>query len=175
MRLNIMIASVALIAGLGAWPGGSGHAEEPGAGLVNNPLLDPSKVAGRTYCVVTSVWANHPAPGFELRSRVARRMTTFLGGGVYTTVFLSEVENRYLADGTVVTSTVEGSDGFGTYTQSGTKLNVVLSSGAAATWYVSGDGSTIHGTRIAHLPVAGGIGVTTHWTLVESDVCDAEL
>ena len=138
-----------------------------------------AKVAGRTYCVVTNSLTNLPGPVevFELRSSVARRMTTFDKDGTFAQIVLSANSNTYNANGTVDSEIGSATDGAGSYIQTGTRLDLVLSSGLLATWYASKDGSTLHGTRIRSLTLGNGqvIGQTITWTAVEGDACVGEL
>ncbi len=138
-----------------------------------------ASVAGRTYCVVTNTLTNFPAPAgvFELRSSVARRMTTFNYDGTFSQVVLSSKSNTYNADGTVDAEIGAASDGIGSFVQTGSRLDLVLSSTLLATWYVSKDGSTLHGTRIRSFVAGNGqtVGQTITWTAVEGRECIGEL
>lgn len=174
IRLNIISALTVLGFAVSATP--QALAGDDGAGVINNPVKNTS-VVGRTYCGVTRTLTNLPIPGFEITSSVGRRKTTFLEGGVFTTEFLSGNSNTYLSDGTVVSNVGAGNDGVGSYVQTGAKLDLTLSSGLLATWYVSSDGSALHGTRIMNFMAMNGetVGRTITWTFVESDVCEGEL
>jgi hypothetical protein len=113
-----------------------------------------------------------------LISRVIRRTFTFNNDGTYTGLIVSDVENTQADDGTVTLNTLTNSDLSGTYTQTGNKLDMMILS-FSANWYVSKDGSVIHGTRILQLGPFGGpnmitVGITRNWTLVENDTCDIE-
>jgi hypothetical protein len=143
-----------------------------------------SSVEGRTYCFDLRLLIMR-GRGFngteELQTNVIRRTATF-SGGVFSGLFLSNVLNNQLDDGTVIPGLGDPIDPvLATYTQSGSKVNITFTDGTIANWYVSKDGSVIHGSRISHGSFGPGgvvtIGFMRNWTLVETDPldgCDAE-
>ena len=139
-----------------------------------------SSVEGRTYCMVLNrdVMRGQASDSTEvLISRVVRRTFTFNNDGTFTGLIESDVENTQADDGTVTLVTLANSDLLGTYTQTGNKLDMNILN-FPANWYVSKDGSVIHGTRILQLGPLGPnmitVGITRNWTLVENDTCDME-
>ena len=140
-----------------------------------------SSVEGRTYCFVLNldVMTGQASDSTEvLISRVIRRKFTFNNDGTFTGLIVSDVGNTQADDGTVTLDTPANSDVSGTYTQTGNKLDMMILD-FSANWYVSKDGSVIHGTRILHLgpfpgPFMRTVGITRNWTLVENDTCDIE-
>jgi hypothetical protein len=112
-----------------------------------------------------------------LTSAVIRRTFTFNDDGTYDGLFVSDVRNIQADDGIVTLATPPNTDLSGTYTQTGNKLDMVFPfASLTANWYVSKDGSVIHGTRISHgvpgLPPVVTVGITRNWTLVETDLLD---
>ena len=146
-----------------------------------------SSVEGRTYCFVLDlqVMKGRANSGTEeLQSNVIRRTATF-SGGLFEASHLSNILNNQLDDGTVTPDDVDPIGLLiGTYTQTGSKVDIVFDTGLTANWYVSTDGSVIHGSSITHaafgppgLPPVVTVGTVRNWTLVETnplDVCDAE-
>ena len=139
-----------------------------------------SSVEGRTYCFVLNrdVMRGQASNSTEvLISRVIRRTFTFNNDGTFTGLIVSDVENTQADNGTVTLVTPANSDLSGTYTQTGNKLDMNILT-FSANWYVSKDGSVIHGTRILQLGPFGPdmitVGITRNWTLVENDTCDIE-
>ena len=148
---------------------------EDGAPTVN--------VEGRTYCSMLQLDIAR-ARSFnateELQTNIIRRKATF-SGGAFSGAYISNVLNNQTDDGVV-----EHEDGeiidplLATYVQTGSKLDITFAAGPTATWYVSKDGSLIHGTKIEHGTFAGGlvtIGFVRSWTLIETDpldICDGE-
>ncbi len=150
-----------------------------------------SSVEGRTYCFVLNLQvmigrANGDTE--ELQSNVIRRTATF-SGGMFEASHLSNILNKQLDDGTVTHDEVDPIGLLlGAYTQTGSKVDITFDTGLSANWYVSKDGSVIHGSSITHsairhpelppgLPPVVTIGFVRNWTLVETDpldVCDAE-
>ena len=143
-----------------------------------------SSVEGRTYCFVLNLQimrgrANSDTE--ELQSNVIRRTATF-SGGLFSGSFLSNVLNNQRDDGTVIPGAGVPIDPLlAAYTQSGSKVDITFTDGTTANWYVSKDGSVIHGSTISHGSFGPGgvltIGFMRNWTLVETDpldVCDAE-
>ena len=146
-----------------------------------------SSVEGRTYCFVLNLQimtgrANNDTE--ELQSNVIRRTATF-SGGMFDASHLSNILNKQLDDGTVTPDDVDPIGLLiGTFTQTGSKVDITFGTGLSANWYVSKDGSTIHGSSITHsafgppgLPPVVTVGFVRNWTLVETDpldVCDAE-
>jgi hypothetical protein len=146
-----------------------------------------SSVEGRTYCFVLNLQvmigrANNETE--ELQSNVIRRTATF-SGGMFDASHLSNTLNKQLDDGTVAHDDVDPIGLLiGTFTQTGSKVDITFDTGLSANWYVSKDGSTIHGSSITHSalgppgqPPVVTIGFVRNWTLVETDpldVCDAE-
>ena len=145
-------------------------------------------VEGRVYCSVLNLQimrgrANDQSE--ELQSRVIRRKVSF-AGGVLEGPLDSHVLNTQLDDGTVNAGTAAPILLLvATYTQSGSKVDVTFDNGSTANWYVSKDGSLIHGSTIQHrafgppggLPPVVTVGSVRNWTLVETganDSCDAE-
>lgn len=143
-----------------------------------------SSVEGRTYCFDLSllIMRGRAFNGTEeLQTNVIRRTATF-SGGVFSGSLLSNVLNNQLDDGTVIPGLGDPIDPLlATYTQSGSKVDITFTNGTTANWYVSKDGSTIHGSTISHSSFGPGgvvtVGFVRNWTLVETDpldVCDAE-
>jgi hypothetical protein len=142
-----------------------------------------ASVEGRTYCfvldltVMRGVGINQTE---HLATSIIRRTATF-DGGLFEANLLSHTRNTQRDDGTVTPSIESSPDPiYGTYTQNGNRLDVVLDNGTSASWYVSEDGSMISGTSITFYgPPMGDVmltvGRTRHYTLVESDNCLAEL
>lgn len=146
-----------------------------------------SSVEGRTYCFVLNLQvmrgrANSDTE--ELQSNVIRRTATF-SGGLFAASHISNSLNNQLDDGTVTPDDVDPIGLLiGTYTQSGSKVDIAFGTGLTANWYVSTDGSVIHGSSITHaafgppgVPPVVTVGMVRNWILVETnplDVCDAE-
>ncbi len=146
-----------------------------------------SSVEGRTYCFVLNLQVmigRAVSDTEELQSNVIRR-TAMFSGGMFEASHLSNILNKQLDDGTV---THDEADPIGlllgTYTQTGSKVDITFDTGLSANWYVSKDGSVIHGSSLTHsafgppgLPPVVTVGFVRNWTLVETnplDVCDAE-
>ena len=158
-----------------------------------------SSVDGRTYCFVLNLSimrGDTRDKSEELQTNVIRRTATF-SGGVFTGWFLSNVLNNQKDDGTVLPGLGDPIDPLmASYIQTGNKLDMDfldMASGlvSSANWYVSKDGSVIHGSTISQLSVFGppgfppvfppvrSFGFVRNWTLVETDPvpfdnCDAE-
>jgi hypothetical protein len=146
-----------------------------------------SSVEGRTYCFVLNLQvmrgrANSDSE--ELQNNVIRRTATF-SGGFFEASHLSNILNNQLDDGTVTPDDVNPIGLLiGTYTQTGSKVDVAFDTGLTANWYVSKDGSVIHGSSITHaafgppgFPPVVTVGTVRNWTLVETDpldICDVE-
>lgn len=145
-------------------------------------------VEGRDYCFVLNTQilrGRAPDASEELQNNVIRRKVNFANGTVEGAL-ISNVLNNQLDDGTVLAGTAASIPNLlATYVQSGSKIDVTFGSGDTANWYVSRDGSLIHGAMIRHLEFgpAGGlppvvtVGLHRNWTMVETDpndVCDAE-
>jgi hypothetical protein len=144
-----------------------------------------SDVEGRSYCFTLNLLilrgrANSTTE--ELQTNVIRRTATF-SEGMFTGPLVSNVLNNQLDNGTVTLAQGDPIDPLlATYTQSGNKLGVTFTNGTTANWYVSNDGSVIHGTAISNTGPIGPGGVITvgflrTWTLIEKgllDTCDAE-
>ena len=120
----------------------------------------------------------------ELQSNVIRRTATF-SDGMFEASHLSNILNNQLDDGTVTADDVDPIGLLiGTYTQTGSKVDIIFDAGLTANWYVSADGSAIHGSSITHAafgppgsPPVVSVGTVRSWTLIETnplDVCDAE-
>jgi hypothetical protein len=143
-----------------------------------------ASVEGRNYCFVLNLLimkGQSTNATEELQTNVIRRSATF-SGGTFTGSLLSNILNHQLDDGTVTPASGTPIDPLtATYTQTGSKVDVTFADSSTANWYVSKDGSLIHGSTIQHL-VAGQGGVVTvgllrNWTMVETDAldtCDAE-
>jgi len=146
-----------------------------------------SSVEGRTYCFVLNLQVMRGraiTDTEELQSNVIRRTATFSGGS-FEASHLSNNLNNQLDDGTVIPDDVNPIGLLlGTYTQTGRKVDIAFDSGLTANWYVSTDGSVIHGSSITHAafgppgaPPVVTVGQVRNWILVETnsfDVCDAE-
>ena len=141
-----------------------------------------SSVEGRTYCFNLDLLIMRGRAGNgteELQTNVIRRTAVF-SGGVFSGSFLSNVLNNQLDDGTVIPGLGVPIDPLlATYTQSGSKVDITFTNGTTANWYVSKDGSVIHGSTISHssIPTPRGlvtVGFLRNWTLVENDTCDME-
>jgi hypothetical protein len=145
-----------------------------------------SSVEGRTYCFVLNLQVMRGRANSEteeLQSNVIRRTATF-SDGMFEASHLSNTLNNQLDDGTVVADDVDPIGLLvGTYTQTGSKVDISFGAGPTANWYVSADGSAIHGSSISYaafprgLPPVVTVGTVRNWTLIETnplDVCDAE-
>ena len=142
-----------------------------------------SDVEGRTYCSMLelSVMRGRSFNATEeFQTNIVRRTATF-SGGAFSGAYLSNVLNNQTDDGIVEHPVGTIIDPLlATYVQTGSKLDVTFAQGPTATWYVSKDGSLIHGTKISHSIRAGGavtVGFVRSWTLIETDpldTCDAE-
>jgi hypothetical protein len=150
-----------------------------------------SSVEGRTYCFVLNLQimrgrANSDTE--ELQSNVIRR-TAMFSGGMFEASHLSNILNKQLDDGTVIHDEADPIGLLlGTYTQTGSKVDITFDTGLSVNWYVSKDGSVIHGSSITHsairppglppgLPPVVTVGFVRNWTLVETDpldICDVE-
>lgn len=140
-------------------------------------------VEGRTYCSVLRIDIMR-GRSFnateELQTNIVRRKAIFSGGS-FSGAYQSNVLNNQTDDGIVEHPPGTIIDPLlATYVQTGSKLDVTFAAGPTATWYVSKDGSLIHGKKIEHSTFAGGqvtIGSVRSWTLIETnslDTCDAE-
>ena len=145
-------------------------------------------VEGRDYCFVLNVQimrGRAPDASEELQNNVIRRKVNFSSGAVQGAL-ISGVLNNQLDDGTVLAGTAGLVPNLlATYVQTGSKIDVTFNNGDTANWYVSKDGSLIHGAMIGHLefgppgglPPVVTVGLHRNWTMVETDpndVCDAE-
>lgn len=147
-------------------------------------ITPSSSVEGRSYCVVVNQLVMIGvtfAEQEQLNSTVFKRNATF-ANGVYTATLSGSASRNIQNDLGIVTfdqfdppSQINGA-----YTQFGNRLALDIVDGngnpTSATWYVSKDGSVIHGTTTRELPPIGDpavvtLGVTTTVTLVEG-VCD---
>jgi len=154
-------------------------------------IAPDSSVEGRTYCSVltqTILRADSSGtPPFDRDGtavRVIRRTVTFLPGGTNFEGVLDGVRvqnNLLVVPGLVSVFDPSASPSLaeGTYIQNGQKLDMNITTiGLQATWYVSKDGSVIHGTHIDQAVNTNPINISTlitrHWTLVENDTCDGE-
>lgn len=137
-----------------------------------------SDVEGRTYCSMLELTVMR-GKSFdeteELQTNIVRRTATF-SGGTFTGAYISNVLNNQTDVGVVENPPGAIIDPLlATYVQTGSKLDVTFAQGPAATWYVSKDGSLIHGTKIEHSVFAGGlvtVGFLRSWTLMETDPLD---
>lgn len=142
--------------------------------------LPNPNVEGRMYCMLVNVIVLQglASNGSEqVATQVVRRLTEFSGGMFASTLISS---SRNLQDDNGLVSMVPGtSPGIlsGTYTQTNGQLDLTFSDGATATWYVSGDGTTIHSNGIGILgpfpPNSLTIGLARDATLIESDSCES--
>jgi len=146
-----------------------------------------SSVEGRTYCFVLNLQimrgrANSDTE--ELQSNVIRRTATF-SDGLFEASHISNNLNNQLDDGTVTPDDVNPIGLLlGTYTQTGSKVDIAFDTGLTVSWYVSSNGSVIHGSSITHaafgppgMPPVVTVGQVRNWILAETDpldVCDAE-
>lgn len=145
-------------------------------------------VEGRHYCFVLNLQVTRARTADmseELQDNVIRRKVLF-AGGLFSGDLISDVLNNMQDDGLIVTETANTLPSVqASYTQSGSKIDVTFGNGETANWYVSKDGSLIHGSMIRHLSFGppGGlppvltVGLLRSWTMVETDandVCDAE-
>lgn len=145
-------------------------------------------IEGRDYCFVLNLQilrGRATDASEELQNNVIRRKVRFANGTV-AGALISNVLNNQLDDGTVLAGTAATvPDLLATYVQTGSKIDVTFGSGDTANWYVSKDGSLIHGAMIGHLefgppgglPPVVTVGLHRSWTMVETDpndVCDAE-
>lgn len=144
-------------------------------------------VEGRDYCFVLNVQIMRGRAldaSEELQNNVVRRKVNF-AGGTLAGALISNVLNNQLDDGTVLAGTAAPIPNLlATYVQTGSKIDVIFGNGNTANWYVSKDGSLIHGAMIGHLDLPTGrvppvvtVGLLRNWTMVETDpndVCDAE-
>jgi hypothetical protein len=146
-------------------------------------------VEGRDYCFVLNVQimrGRAPSASEELQNNVVRRKVNFANGTV-AGALISNVLNNQLDDGTVLAGTAAPVPNLlATYVQTGSKIDVTFGNGDTTNWYVSKDGSLIHGAMIGHrefgppggLPPVVTVGLQRNWTMVETgpnDVCDAEM
>ena len=139
-----------------------------------------SSVEGRTYCFVLDLLVMRGRAfnaSEELQSSVIRRTANF-SGGAFSAALLSHIRNNQLDDGTVTLLPGSSPDPLlATYTQTGNKIDIVFPDASTATWYVSNDGSLIHGSSISSagpFPGPTTVGITRSFTLVENDTCDME-
>ena len=185
VRLLLLFAAAFLTQTVMAQPGPPGNNAAFGALVARVEALENgnSSVEGRTYCMVLTQLRmlgsdSNPAQA-QLRHQVVRRTATF-SGGVIDAKSESRVRNIQDDTGAVTHFTFAGMDVLGTYIQTGNKLDITIPVfGIVATWYVSKDGSVIHGTLIERTGPFGAVpdiflGLTRNWTLVENDTCDAE-
>jgi len=147
-------------------------------------------VAGRTYCSVLN-WVNLVGfLGVEGRERnaIVRRRVTFSDDGLtWSSAPVSWLVNVLTDTGNVFALNLANDPATGPiggdYTQTGSKVVIEYPEGDTATWYVSKDGSMIHGSRIRWYLNQDAepelqIGETINWSLVEiqDDVeCDADV
>ena len=188
MKIYRLLATIIISTGLCFVAYQSTFAQGKGKG---DPHPD-SSVEGRTYCSVLTQTIlrsdSGTAPNAEAISiRVIRRTFTFLDGGTNFEGVLdgTRVQNNLLVGIGVVNLNDTGASPspiLGTYLQTGQKLDMNITTiGIQAIWYVSKDGSVIHGTRIDQAVTTQGVTpflsflITRDWTLVENDTCDAEV
>ena len=187
MNIYRFLATIIMTTGLCLVAYQSAFAQGMGRG---DPHPD-SSVDGRTYCSVLTQTIlrsdSVAAPDAEAISiRVIRRTFTFLEGGTNFEGELdgARVQNNLLVGTGAVNLIDTGASPsliLGTYVQTGQKLDMNITTiGIQATWYVSKDGSVIHGTRIDQAVTTQAVTpflsflITRDWTLVENDTCDAE-
>ena len=134
-----------------------------------------SDIEGRTYCSTLELSVTRGVSfnaSEQHQTNIIRRTATF-SGGAFTGSYLSNVLNNLTDDGVVEHPAGAIIDPLlATYVQTGSKLDVTFSQGFKATWYVSKDGSLIHGMKISHEVFAGGavtVGFVRNWTLIETD------
>ena len=143
-----------------------------------------ASVEGRNYCFVLNMTIMRGRSNFgteELQTNVIRRSATF-SGGLFTGNLLSNTLNNQTDDGVVTAGSGTPIDPVtATYTQTGTKVDMIFGNGVIANWYVSKDGSTVHGSAIEQSAFGPGgvltVGILRNWTLVETDApenCDQE-
>ena len=142
-----------------------------------------SDVNGRTYCStleLTVMRGKLLDASEELQTNIVRRTATF-SGGAFSGAYLSNVLNNQTDVGSIDHPAPTIIDPLlATYVQTGSKLSITFDQGKTATWYVSNDGSVVHGMKIEHLSFGGGavtVGLVRNWTLIETDpndICDME-
>lgn len=139
-----------------------------------------SSVEGRTYCMVVNALTliGIGSSGTEsLDSGVVRRTATF-SGGLLTAHLVSSTFHRQNDNGVVSSiASMSPEPLVATYTQTGSKIDVVFPDGGIANWYVSKDGSVVVSSAIELLgpfPNSATIGLTRTSTMVENDTCDME-
>ena len=138
-----------------------------------------SSIAGRTYCqttVATRLTGNPILQGTSDVTNVFRRITDFFPDGSFTATLVSaffalRINSLGIVSWQPISSAV---DITGTYTQDGTRLDILSSNDGTPTLYVSADGSVIRGhlilfTEIGDLDQA----VNVEHTLVEIDPTEA--
>lgn len=139
-----------------------------------------TSVEGRTYCFVLdlTIMRGRSFNGTEELQRNIIRRTAVFSGGMFTAPLLSNVLNNQLDDGTVNVGLGTPFELLASYSQTGGKLDMIFPDGSTANWYVSNDGSVIHGSNISHGVFGFGgmltVGFVRNWTLVENDSCDME-
>lgn len=142
-------------------------------------------VAGRTYCSNVDVLSFQKSDNNRITGKIAaRERITFGWAGELVVEFLSVGVNLSIEGAAPTITFVDDTPRdprTGTYTQTGSRVDVVLDGGAgediAANWYVSGDGSVIHGAvtrRITPVATNTTIGETFSWTLIEGSDCVAD-
>ena len=173
--------------------GGAGPIGELQAQI--DALAPNSSVEGRTYCSVLTQTILRSDPNVDLPGpppdrdglaiRVIRRTFTFLDGGTNIEGVLdSRAHNNLLTTPGRISLVDPGMSPAlieGTYVQTGQKLDLNIATfGYNTTWYVSKDGSVIHGTRIDQAVITNpnnmiSVLTTRDWTLVENDTCETEV
>ena len=146
-----------------------------------------NNVAGRTYCSNSDLTAFQRSDGSNLTIKIAaREKITFGWAGDLTIKILSVGVNISIeTPGGGVLTFVDDSarpDRTGTYSQTGSRLDIVLDGGdldedIVTNWYASGDGSMIHGSatqRFSSEEPDVRQGRTWSWTLIEGSDCVAE-
>lgn len=137
-------------------------------------------VDGRTYCMMVNVTILRGFSSSAMESAdttVVRRVLNF-SGGAFTAILVDSSGNSQTDDGVV--SFVNGASPellHGTYTQSGSQLDLLFSNASMATWYVSRDGSVIHNNGIdffGPFPNTLTIGIVRSATIIESSTCEID-
>jgi len=136
-------------------------------------------VEGRTYCMMVNVTTLRSVSSTAQASAellVVRRVLHF-AGGAFTATLVDSSGNSQTDDG-IVSQISSASLPIlaGTYTQSGSELNLQFTDASTVSWYVSRDGSVIASTASDFLgPFPNGltVGIVRNATSVESDTCEA--
>jgi len=145
--------------------------------MLENSAPSPS-VEGRTYCEMSTITILR---GFEntatelVETGVSRRLATFSGGTFNSTVVSAGSNGQNGAGVVVNVPDIGGQDIGGTYTQTGSQLNIDLSIGRSEVWYVSGDGSVIYNNSVhffGPFPNSLTFGFVRSTTFVESASCE---